>query len=78
MNEVIFCKFIIKKEAYVTDLYQDNCKISMLVSLHFWEDTLLYKNFLYKWYKRKGGLSQNCLEKSIFLYISVLILKIKF
>lgn len=74
MNEVIFCKVIIKKEAYVTDLYQDNCKISMLVSLHFWEDTLLYKKFLYEWYKTKGG----CLEKSIFLYISVLILEIKF
>lgn len=33
MNEVIFCKAIIKEEAYVTDLYQDNCKMFMLVFL---------------------------------------------
>lgn len=35
MNEVIFCKAIVKEEAYVTDLYQDNCKMFMLVFLHF-------------------------------------------
>lgn len=30
MNEVIFCKAVIKKEAHVTHLYQGNCKLFML------------------------------------------------
>lgn len=48
MNEVIFCKAVIKEEEH-TDLYQDNCKIFMLVFLHFREDFLFVVNekFLY-------------------------------
>lgn len=54
MNEVIFCKVIVKKEAYITDLYQGDCKIFMLVFLHFWEDTLLYINLFINIVKGKA------------------------
>lgn len=49
MNEVIFCKAVIKEEAHVTVLYQDNCKIFMIAFLHFREDFLFVVNekFLY-------------------------------
>lgn len=47
MNEVIFCKATITEEAYVTDLYQNNCKMFMLVFLHFWEEALWYIRNLY-------------------------------
>lgn len=37
---------VIKTEAYVTDLDEDNCRILVLVFFHPWEDTLLYvRNF---------------------------------
>lgn len=73
MNEVIFCKAVIKKEAHVTDLYQDNCEVFMLTLFHFRKDFFLvvYEKFLYQCCKREAGLS---LEKSIFLYIIILIL----
>lgn len=42
----IFCKVVIKTEAYVTDLDEDNCGILVLVFFHPLEDTLLYvRNF---------------------------------
>lgn len=73
MNEVIFCEAVTKKEAHITDLYPDNCKIFMLMVLHFREDffVVVYEKFLYQCCKKKAVLSP---EKLVFLYVIILIL----